>query len=163
MRKIVFIVGQGGSGKTTLVSYFQKHLVKNWLFFDFDNGVKVKPHTKNLKLLGEWVDKQRNYWLKEVRSLKYGNKNICLFGVGLFPWKVGDLKKDAYFGYLSLDQDTRKQRLDERGDPHLWAAYQKDISDIVKKLDQAGAKRIDNTNRPIKETAQEIKNWLESL
>lgn len=162
MRKIVFIVGQGGSGKTILVNYFHKHPVENWLFFDFDEGAKVKPDTKDLGLLAKWVDKQRNYWMKEVRSLKYGDKNICLFGVGMFPWKVGNTE-NVSFGYLSLDQDLRKKRLLQRGDPHLWEAYQKDISDIVRRLDEMGAKKIDNSNRPVSETAKEIKDWLKTL
>lgn len=162
MRKIAFIVGQGGAGKTTLVNYFHEHPVENWLFFDFDEGAKIKPDTKDLEHLGQWVDKQRNYWIKEVRSPKYGSDNICLFGVGMFPWKVGDIDGIS-FGYLFLDQNLRKDRLIKRGDSHLWEAYQKDVSRIVKRLDEMGAKKFDNSNRPIEETAKEIKDWLEKL
>ena len=38
MRKIAFIVGQSGSGKTALVNYFNRHPAKHWNFFDFDIG-----------------------------------------------------------------------------------------------------------------------------
>lgn len=162
MRKIAFIVGQGGSGKTTLVNYFKEHPVNGWLFFDFDNGAKVKPHTKDLSLLKPWVEQQRDFWLKEVRSPKYGDKNVALFGVGLFPWKINN-PEGIHFAYLSVDQTLRKDRLYKRGDPNLWEAYQKDITSIVERLDELGAKKIENSNRPIEETAEEIKGWLLSL
>ena len=107
-------------------------------------------------------DITREHWLKEVRSPKYEDKNICLFGVGLFPWKVG-FPDDVIYAYLSVDQNLRKDRLIDRGDPHLYQAYQKDITEIVRKLDEAGAKKIDNSNRPIEQTAREIKDWLKIL
>jgi len=159
---IVFIIGQGGTGKTTLVNYFNEHPINNWLFFDFDEGAIKKSDTKDMEELAVWVGRQREYWLKEIRNPKYRDQNICLFGVGLFPWKVGN-PNDVKFAYLSVDQNLRKDRLIDRGDPHLWEAYQKDIDEIVKKLDEAGAKKIDNSDRPIEETASEIKDWLEEL
>lgn len=159
---IVFISGQGGSGKTTLVKYFKENPVENWLFFDFDEGAVEKPDTTDMEKLAVWVSAQREYWLKEVRNKKYSGKNICLFGVGLFPWKVG-YPDDVKYAYLAVDQDLRKDRLISRGDPHLWEAYQKDISDIVRKLDDAGAKRIENSHRPIEETAHEIRDWLNNF
>ena len=162
MRKIVFIVGQGGSGKTTLVNYFKKHPVDNWLFFDFDKGAEIKPRTKNLSKLRPWVEKQRQFWLKEVRLKKYGEINICLFGVGLFPWKIG-FPKDIHFAYLSCDQDSRKERLIKRGDPHIWEAYQKDVREIVKRLDEMGAKRFETGNCSVEESAKTIQDWLLSL
>lgn len=161
-RKIAFITGQGGAGKTTLVRYFEKHPVKNWYIFDFDEGAVNKPDTKHLNILSGWVDKQREYWIKEVLSPKYGNKNICVFNVGLFPWKVGDIK-NVSFAYLSLNQEERKRRLINRGDPHLWEAYNKDVSNIVKRLDEAGAVKFDCDNKTTDEIADEIKNWLISL
>ncbi len=159
---IVFISGQGGSGKTTLVKYFENNPVDNWLFFDFDEGAVEKPDTTDMEKLAVWVKAQRENWLKEVRSEKYAGKNICLFGVGLFPWKVG-FPDDVKYAYLSVDQNLRKDRLIDRGDPHLYEAYQKDINDIVKRLDEAGAKKFDNSNRPIDQTAEEIKDWLNKL
>ncbi len=161
-RKIVFIIGQGGVGKTTLVNYFRKHPVENWLFFDFDKGIKVKPHTKDLSKLKPWVDKQRQYWLKEVYSKKYGDKNIVLFGVGLFPWKVG-FPKDISFAYLNCNQKSRKERLIERGDPHIWYAYQKDVQEIVKRLDGYGAKCFETGSCSVEETAKAIRGWLRAL
>lgn len=162
MSKIAFIVGQGGSGKTTLVNYLNNNPVGGWLFFDFDKGDVIKPHTKDLIKLQPWVEAQRNFWLKEVRSPKYKNKNIALFGVGLFPWKVGD-PKDISFAYLECNQDSRKDRLIKRGDPHIWEAYQKDITTIVNRLDEYGAKKFDTENNTIEESATQIKNWLENL
>lgn len=159
---IVFISGQGGSGKTTLVKYFAEHPIDNWLFFDFDEGAVIKPDTTNMEELAVWVKSQREHWLEEVRLPKYKDKDICLFGVGLFPWKVGH-PDDVVYAYLSVDQNLRKDRLIDRGDPHLWEAYQKDIGDIVRRLDEAGAKKFDNSNRPVEETAKEIKEWLENL
>jgi dephospho-CoA kinase len=162
MGKIVFISGQGGTGKTTLVKYFEINPIDNWLFFDFDEGAVQKPNTTDMEKLAVWVKSQREHWLKEVRLPKYKDKNICLFGVGLFPWKVGH-PDDVIYAYLSVDQNLRKDRLIDRGDPHLYEAYQKDITDIVQKLDEVGAKKFDNSNHPIEETAKEIKGWLESL
>jgi hypothetical protein len=131
-------------------------------FFDFDKGMVEKPHTIDLEILAPWVSKQRKYWLKEVRNPKYCDKNICLFGVGLFPWKVGD-PDDIAFAYISLDQDERKKHLNERGDPHIWHAYNKDIREIVKKLDDGGVKKFDYNNKTVEQMAAEIRTWLESI
>ena len=60
-------------------------------------------------------------------------------------------------------RSTRRDRLIERGDPHLFEAYQKNITEIECKLDEAGAKKFDNSNRPVEETAEEIEDWLRSL
>lgn len=162
MGKIVFIIGQSGSGKTTLVNYFNEHPIDDWVFFDFDKGAEKKPETKDLAKLQPWVEKQRQFWLKEVRDKKYNDKNIVLFGVGLFPWKVG-FPKDIHFAYLSCDQNARKDRLISRGDPHLWRAYQKDVSDIVKKLDECGAKCFETGTCSVEESANNISNWILSL
>ena len=66
MRKIVFIIGQGGTGKTTLVQYFKNHPIKDWVFLDFDEGAITKPDTTDMDKLSIWVKEQREQWLKDV-------------------------------------------------------------------------------------------------
>lgn len=149
-------------GKSTLVRYFNENPIKDWTCLDFDEGGMQKPETKDLGVLGKWVNIQRDFWLNEVLSDKYANKNVVLFGVGLFPWKVTSPERFS-FAYIYVDQDIRKERLISRGDQHLWEAYQKDIRDIVERLNEAGITRFDNSNRVLEETANEIENWLNSL
>lgn len=162
INKIAFIIGQSGSGKTTLVDYFEKNQVEGWIFFDFDKGAIPKPEKDDIETLAPWVKAQREYWLKEVRNEKYKNQNVCLMGVGLFPWKVGE-PDDISFAYLTCNQEARKKRLINRGDPHLFEAYQKDITEIEKRLDDARAKKFDNSNCTVEQNADDVKNWLLSL
>lgn len=162
MKKIVFIVGQGGSGKTTLVNYFRNHPVNDWVFFDFDNGAIKKPDSKDSVKLKKWAEKQREHWIEDLKSEKYQNQNIVLFGINLFPWKVGS-SKNIHFAYLVCGQESRKDRLEKRGDRHLWDQHHKDVSDIVCKLNEYGAKPLETGSCSVEESAQNIKNWLLSL
>lgn len=160
MRKIVFIAGQGGAGKTTLVNYFQKNPIKGWLFFDFDEGKCKKP--QDLSKIKEWIKKQREFWLKEVFEEKYGKNNIVVFGVGLFSWEL-NLPNNVYFAYLSCEPEIRRKRLITRGTPDMWEPNKPSIDEKVKRLNQEGAKRFDTSSCSIEETVKEIKEWLTTI
>ena len=171
--KLVFINGQSGTGKTTLVRWFEDHPVAGWLFLDFDDGKFVSPKELGTERQRQWKIDQHNWFLEEVARIhREQGLNVCVLGGSLFSWKAQNLpaaslvpKENIHYGFLVADPAVRCERLAERGDDHLFEpdpARQQQFVELAERNEREGAKRFD-TNQSVEAVANDIREWLESL
>lgn len=96
-KKVIFISGLGGTGKSTIFHYFLEHPIPHFSFFDFDHGkFRVPPYSENHLA---WRTKQNKWWLK-VANKEYDVKgNIpVIVGQCLYPSQIIKLPEAKPFG-----------------------------------------------------------------
>jgi len=165
-KKIVFIAGIGGTGKTAIVYHFMENPIKGFTFYDFDRGKYKIPPYDSFHL--PWRTKMNNWWL-EVAHNEYEIKgNIAVIsGICLYPRQIIELpnakyfkKEDIIFGHLTCEHEVRKKRLFDRGSPHHWKGHIPWYDEFFKEMKDGNAYEIDTTNVSIKEVAEDVKDWL---
>lgn len=165
-KKIVFISGLGGTGKSTIVDYFLQHPIDNFTFFDFDKGKYKAPLYDENHL--EWRKKQTEWWL-DVASESITTKNniAVIVGLSLYPSQILQLpnsavfgKENIYFGHLTCNASIRKDRLHDRGDSHHWQGHKQWYDEFFEEMNRINAFEIDTSHSIIEETAKTIQNWL---
>lgn len=165
MGNVFFINGQGGSGKTSQVRYFEKQPIKDVDFFDFDEGLySVPADTTKLK---QWKENQQRWWFTFINTYKtsHPDRHVVLCGVVAFPWKIIDygIGYPIHHAFLTTRDSIRKQRLIDRGDEHLWTPKTIQILEIEGKMRDYGAYEVDTSETSIQETSLRISKWITSL
>lgn len=167
-KKVVFISGLGGTGKTAVYYYFLENPVKGFAFFDFDKGkFKTPPHNEDhLK----WRTDQNNWWL-EVAHKEYevkGNITVVL-GLCLYPRQIPKLPNAKYFekdsflsGHLICDHEVRKERLYGRGNSDHWEGIKPWYEEYFKEMKSTNVYEIDTTKLNIQGVAGKIESWLQA-
>lgn len=165
---IVFISGLGGTGKTSLVTYFKKHPMPHWKYYDFDKGKYKAPRDPSKH--HAWRIKQNDYWLTVALANSKKNINSLIFGMCLYPKQILKRKpkeiarKQLHFAYLYCQPQIRKERLIKRGNSDHWRGYRFpwhiEFHAVMKKDCE---KKFDTTKITLPQTAQKIKRWLEKI
>ncbi len=164
---IVFISGLSGTGKSTIVDYFRNHPVDGWLFYDYDNGKFPVPDDEKDHL--EWRKSQSEYWLQVALKNQENNTKTCVLGMALYPSNTCELPSaksfgnNIHFSLIDCSDDERKKRLFDRGTPQHWQGEKDFYAEFRKVNSEHRGKTFDTTNKTVKETAEEIKDWLEEL
>lgn len=171
-KHIFFINGQGGTGKTSLVEYFLKHPIKNWLFFDYDHGaIKAPKDAQDKEAWKLYKTAQTSWWIEVANAhTLVQDMNLAILGAFQFPWKIEELEafpllKDTpiHHAFLYCKDEERKRRLEQRGDGHLWTAHSGSDEELLKKIEQYGSKKFDTSLQTIPEVAEDIRNFLHTL
>ena len=164
----VFLSGLSGTGKSTLVEYFNNNPIDGWGIFDFDKGRYPCPEDESEHL--RWRQEQTNWWLEEAHknALEKGLKTGIL-GLSLYPADTKDLpaaqvfdQDNIHFALIHTDSEERKRRIVERGTPrHL---REKDWhEEFYRVMRQDSEREFDTTNKKTEESAEEISEWLKGL
>ena len=109
-KKIFFIGGASGSGKTTIIPALKEKLPSNFAIYDFDDiGIPENADTS-------WRQEATEKWLQKITSDK---KNICLLGQMVLGEIMAcptakELEKINYF-LLDVDDFERIKRIKLRG------------------------------------------------
>lgn len=167
MQKPLFVLinGLGGVGKTTTMKALIKNPPKNWVFFDFDDG-KFQPVGGK-----SWRQAQHNWWIELASKLhKKQNINVCILGVGVFPWQARDLpsydllaESQYVYAVLTCTEKTRKQRLEKRGSSFVSKCDKSKFKNILEKMLDYNVKEFSTENSSPDEIAHKIKKWLNKL
>ena len=165
MKKIIFISGLSGTGKSTLKKYFDKNPIEGYRVYDFDMGKYGCPEDEKDHL--EWRRKQTEHWLEvSAENLKL-NIGTIIFGLALYPEFIHEIAEKygidqsvIRFGVLTCDSGERKQRLFGRGTPHHWKGEKEWYEEFHRKQAEIGALEINTSRLKLHEAAREIINKL---
>jgi dephospho-CoA kinase len=170
MKKLIFILGSSGSGKTTNVKNIESKYPNKYYFAYFD-----QPRVPSVEEVQEkhggwenWGIERTNEWIKKIKESYIKNK-ITIFDVHTKPENIENACKD--FGItnyvvilLDCSDDERKKRLIKRGQHHLindslleWAQFLRNEAinkDYI---------IIDNTELTIEEGFKKVKDKIEEL
>lgn len=169
---LLFINGEGGTGKTSLVEYFLLHPLKGWLFFDYDHGaMKAPKDPEDREAWKAYKTAQTSWWIQvAAQMMSVHEMNVAILGAFQFPWKIEELEaiaevKDAHIrhAFLYCNDDERKRRLKQRGDSHLLDAHSGSNQELIKKVEDYGSKKFDTSFKTITEISKDIKNFLLTL
>lgn len=168
-KKVIFISGLGGTGKSTIFHYFLEHPLSHFSFFDFDHGkFRIPPYSENHLA---WRTKQNKWWLK-VANKEFAVKNNISVIVGqcLYPNQIIKLpeakpfgKEHVHFVHLLTTPNVRKKRLIDRGDQHHFQLHKPWYNDFYKEMTAAHAFEIETSRESVKETAKRIQGWLKKM
>jgi dephospho-CoA kinase len=166
MKKIFFIIGASGSGKTTVIKALEKTSPPDFKIFYFDSIGVPSLEEMNAKYNSpeEWQRIKTFEWVKKIKELFVSEINVILDGQirPEFIEKACVESKSAYETVLfDCTDKVRANRLIARGHPEManeqmmnWAKY----------LRQESQKRsyqiIDNTDQTCDETLCQLFKWL---
>lgn len=167
MKKIFFIIGASGSGKTTIVKEIERMMLPNFktIYFDTIGVPSVEEMIQNYGGPEEWQKVKTIEWIKQIKHKFLASTNIVFDGqtrpsfieegclsIGIINYKVI---------LLDCSDEERKRRLFARGQEELaddnmmnWARYLRNESK------QRGHLIINNTQLPEKETVSQLLNYL---
>ena len=171
IKKVIFISGLGGTGKSSVVHYFLENPIKGFTFFDFDKGKYKAPPYDKPHLHGEWRVKQNRWWLSVANKEYEKNKDIpVVVGLSRYPRQLLSFpeakefnQENIHFGLLTCNDDARKERLHGRGDPHHWQGKKDWYDEFFHEMELVNAHVIDTSKLTIEEVAQDIKEWLATI
>lgn len=136
MKKLIFILGASGSGKTTIVKKIEVKYPDRYYFCYFDQP-RVPSEGEVKEKYGDWFAwgiYRTNEWVKKIKE-NYIENRVTLFDVHTQPVNIDNACKE--FGIedyavilLDCSDEERKKRLTERGQPELitdsllsWARF----------------------------------------
>lgn len=170
MKKLIFILGASGSGKTTNVKTIENKYPDKYHFAYFDQPKvpSVEEVQENYGGWEKWGIERTNEWIKKIKESYVENK-VTIFDVHTKPENIENACKD--FGItdyvvilLDCSDDERKRRLTERGQAHL-------INDSL--LEWAGFLRqeavnknyivINNTELTVEEGFKKVEDTIKEL
>lgn len=171
-QSIVFITGLGGTGKSSIWSYFLENPMTGYSFFDFEKGKYDPPeYDKHQTEHLSWRIKQNNWWL-EVAANEFkvrGNVSVII-GFSLYPKSMTSLPnakfftpESYHFGILTCSEEERKKRLCSLGCEDQWKGHEPWFDEFFKEMKNEGAREIDTSQNSVEQTALTVKEWLESL
>ena len=163
MKKLFFLIGSSGSGKTTASELFRDMNLPGIIMCASDS-VGVPSKEEMIKEFGSQSEWQRNNTLKWVKKIKdeYLDKNNVLFDTQSRPTFIEEACKendiqDYKIILFDCSDEERKRRLIGRNSPHLvspqmmdWARYLREncVGD--------NCQIIDNTNLNKKEMVDSL-------
>ena len=170
MKKLIFILGASGSGKTINVKNIETKYPDKYHFAYFDQP-KVPSVEEVLEKHGGWENwgiKRTNEWIKKIKE-NYIENRVTIFDVHTKPENIENACKN--FGItnyivilLDCSDDERKKRLIDRGQPNLindslltWAQF---LRDEAKKKDYT---IINNTELTIEEGLKKVEEKIEKF
>jgi dephospho-CoA kinase len=170
MKKVIFILGASGSGKTTNVKNIENKYSDKYYFAYFDQP-KVPSVEEVQEKHGGWENwgiERTNEWVKKIKE-NYIEERVTIFDVHTKPQNIENACND--FGIidyvvilLDCSDDERKKRLIERGQPHLindslleWAQF---LRDEAVKRDYIV---IENTGLTLEDGLKKVENKVEEL
>ena len=129
MKKIFFITGASGVGKTTFVSILKEKYKKNknWLFLHFDSIFipSVEMMVEEFGSVENWQKEKTDEWINKM-VYAYPDKEVIIFegSVNLQFIKDG-FSKNNFSNYkiilLDCEEKIMEQRLvQHRNQPELW-------------------------------------------
>jgi hypothetical protein len=170
MKKLIFILGASGSGKTTNVKNIEtKHPDKyHFAYFDQPKVPSVEEVQEKYGGWENWGIERTNDWVKKIRESYIENK-VTIFDVHTKPENIENACRD--FGItnyivilLDCSDDERKKRLTERGQPHLindslfeWAQF------LRKEAENKNYIVIENTGLTVEEGFRKVEEKVEEL
>lgn len=139
MKKLFFLIGSSGAGKTTAAKSIQAMNLKNFVMC-YSDSLPVPPVEDMIKEFGSQEEWQRANTIKWVEKIKreYLSENDVLFDTQSRPAFIEEAcaknNIDSYKIVLfDCTDDERKKRLISRGQPELahpdmmnWAKYLRD-------------------------------------
>jgi dephospho-CoA kinase len=170
MKKLIFILGASGSGKTTVVKKIEEKDSDKYHFGYFDQP-KVPSQEEVTEKYGDWFAwgiARTNEWVKKIKE-EYIKNRVTIFDVQTQPVNIDNACKE--FGIddyavilLDCSDDERKKRLTERGQPHLineslltWAQFLRD--EAIKRNYIV----INNTDLTLEESLKSVETKIEEL
>ena len=168
MKKVRFITGLWGTGKSSIVEYLNTKSFSNYVFIDFDFGGGHIPPTDRT-LHKEWRIRQTKYWLKYGYSITEENKTAIICGMSLYPSQLLELSQakkfdpaDIAFAHLTCSDTVRRKRLSQRGDEHIFEFkpwYNDWRSDLLKH----NSYEIDTSSLTIEQVSAKVIKWLSDI
>jgi len=168
MRKIRFITGLWGTGKSSVVEYFQKKPFLNHVFIDFDfGGGHIPPADRTSHM--EWRIRQTEYWLRYSYSLTEEKKIPVICGMSLYPSQMLKLPEakifdpsNIAFAHLTCCNIIRRERLSQRSDEHIFEFkpwYNEWYADLIKYK----SLEIDTSHLTIEQVSGQVIKWLSNI
>ncbi|MGC1879231.1 MAG: AAA family ATPase [Rhabdochlamydiaceae bacterium] len=167
MKKILFLIGASGSGKTTTLKKLERQGLANFKILHFDSiGVpSMQEMEAQYGSPEEWQKAKTSEWVSIIKKDFLPNINILFDGQTRpsFIEKACHENGIAEFEIILFDcsDDERKRRLIERGQSNLadenmmnWAKY------LRKECQDRGYLIIDNTSMKIEETVSQLLAYL---
>lgn len=168
----IFLNGQGGTGKSSIVHHFLAHPIPGWIFFDYDNGAHPMPKEETDQLAWKQYKTTQLLWWIEVMKAQQEKQecNIVLCGAMPLPWKIDEMdiikecadSSSIHHAFLYCNDEERKRRLAQRGDTHIWEAHSGSDRELLKKIEDYGSRKFDTSHKSIPEVAQDINSFLTS-
>lgn len=164
---ITFINGLGGTGKSTLVDYFNQNPIEGWRVYDFDKGEYQAPEDQTKHL--QWRIDQTKSWLNKAIENSFNGNKTAIFGLSLYPETNNELigdkinPEDIHYALLTTEPEIRKQRLTDRGTPQHWQGHKDWYDEYHNKIRQSADLEIDTSNMPVEDVAEQIRNWLQNI
>jgi dephospho-CoA kinase len=163
MKKLFFLIGSSGSGKTTAAELFRSMETPGIIMCASDS-VGVPSKEEMIKEFGSQSEWQRNNTLKWVKKIKdeYLEKYNVLFDTQSRPSFIQEACKESNvqdYSIILIDcsDEERTRRLIERNSPHLvnfqmmdWARY------LRENCIGENCQIIDNTNLSKEETVEKL-------
>lgn len=170
MKKLIFILGASGSGKTSNVRNIESKYQDKYHFAYFDQ-LGVPPEKEVIEKYGGW-EKWGLQRLKElIEKIKkdYIQNRVTIFDVQNKPENIEDVCKE--FGIsnyvvilLDCSDEERKNRLVQRNQSHLitdslitWAQFLRDEST------HRGYTIIDNTGLTVEEGFKKVEERVKEI
>jgi deoxyadenosine/deoxycytidine kinase len=169
IKKVIFISGLGGTGKSTMVYHFLENPIYSFTFFDFDKG-KLKAPPYNESHL-EWRKQQTKWWLR-VANKEFDIKNniTVIIGLCLYPRQIIELPEAKFFGkdnihfaHLISEHSDRKDRLYNRGDSHHCQGHKPWYDEFFEEMSAVKSFEINTSSLNINDTAKTIQDWLVTI
>lgn len=164
----VLINGRGGVGKSSALHALLENPPRGWVFFDFDHGKFPPP--KDGESGKEWRRAQHNWWLKVAQAWHAQDVHVCVFGVGIFPWQVGELSESKHFapeqlhyGVITCSREVRRARLQARGTEHIAEYDEEKSAALLTKMHDHGVREFSSEMSEPAGVAAEVRTWLEEL
>ena len=167
---VVFLNWLSATGKSTIVHHFYENPMKWWIFHDFDRGKYRIPSYDESHI--ERRTKQNNRRLHcAYNEQTTRHMNTAIIGVCLFPHQVRELQyakhfdqKDIHFWLMICDDDIRKQRLIDRGNPDYrkWADHPR-YKEFTEENMKEDPYIIDTSHNNLIQSASEVKSRLEKI
>jgi dephospho-CoA kinase len=128
VKKLIFILGASGSGKTTTVKKIEAKHRDEYYFCYFDQP-RVPSEEEMKEKYGSWEVwgiERTNEWIKQIKE-NYIENRVTIFDVHTHPINIENACKEfgiTDYAIILLDcsDDERKRRLIQRGQPELITA-----------------------------------------